>query len=677
MKRAPIYQWLILGGGCLWLVLHHWLGYTGHNGFDDMLYAKLAQGWLEGHFDWQDHFSYRWGVLVPTALSYGLLGVKDFSTILPTLLATALTLGLIWKTMTKLGWLPLLVGFSLFAFERWTLAYSQQLMPDAILTLSIMWAWYVYAHYFYSERQMNAFSSGLLFSAALAMGFLTKGSIVLITPVLLACFAYDLWVRKAYRFWGAAILSGGIILALYFICIWILTGNPLGRLAAISANAYQNACSYHLQPTSVLWRRIAYDWWLDMLRQGTLLAPLLAVAAWPSRGSSSDAHRFWWLSSLGLLLCCNFMSISLEHYQPLCLDVRHYLFLVPISAIAVGYALADIPGRASSLLRMAVAVGFAFGVSTFLAYPVGDLLYLPLFIIMLLGWAITRWGSQLAKAWAKNLSRLALVLGLTGLILWPIQGIKEARMMDFKGRRAVFYRFLEQKDPKLPTLTDRIWMNLGPYYQQERGMRGSSYLNFTKPTALDFQGPYYLLLDGHSQYKTGVGYDDWPYWAQVHPTGVDTISAPNDPIQVYRFPGPPILAEPFVTIVWPDTFFTEEFGPTRVLKLDSLLSGSTELPQLLRLEAQAWQEAQVPLYLVATIEDSLHQTIKWHGKRFDQQIRALTTWWEVRLDLPLDQAALSQGRYLKVYWWNPEQKRTGFKELRLPLGLLSLPQGGD
>ncbi|MEM9987734.1 MAG: hypothetical protein AAF804_21805, partial [Bacteroidota bacterium] len=365
------------------------------------------------------------------------------------------------------------------------------------------------------------------------------------------------------------------------------------------------------------------------------------------------------------------------HYQPLCLDVRHYLFLVPISAVAVGYSLAEPKGRPSTLLRMAVAIGLAFGVASFQAYPVSNWLYLPVLGSLLLGWAITRWGSRLPKKWTKNLSWLTLTLALIGLARWPTQGIKEARMMDYQGRRGVFLRFLEQKDPKLPTLTDRIWMNLGPYYQVVKALEESEYLNFTKPAELDFQGPYYLLLDGHSQYKTGLGYDDWPYWAQAHPRGVDTLTTTTDPIQIYRFPGPPVLSDPHVFITWPDTFFTEEFGPTKVLKLDSLLSHATELPQLLRLEAQAWQEAQVPLYLVATIEDSSHQTLKWHGKRFDQQIRALTTWWEVRLDLPLDQAVLSQGSYLKVYWWNPEQKRTGFKELQLPLGLLSLPQGKD
>ncbi len=67
------------------MVLYHLVAYFGHYGYDYMQYAQLAKQIADGAFtlDNGDHFSYRWTLLLPTALSYKLFGVSDFASALP------------------------------------------------------------------------------------------------------------------------------------------------------------------------------------------------------------------------------------------------------------------------------------------------------------------------------------------------------------------------------------------------------------------------------------------------------------------------------------------------------------------------------------------------------------------------------------------------------------------
>lgn len=669
MRKAFRYDTLLLVGGYVWLLLHHLLGFAGHNGFDDMLYAELAHGWLAGNFVPESHFSYRWGLLAPTTVSYALFGVRDFSSILPALIATGLTLTMVWRQIRNVGRWGLTIGVALFVFERWTLAYSQVLMADAIVALSVMLALHAYAQYLYHDPQPKTFRQALIFSGALMLGLLTKGSIILVLPLVVFLLAYGLIVRREYRFWLTTIGIGVLLMAIYLGILTGLTGNPMSRLSAIFANSYQNACSYHLQPKSVLIDRITYAWWLDLLRQGTLLAPLLALAGWPKgQARRHSPAAFWWLGTLGLLLCGNFMTVSLDHYQPLCLDVRHYLFIVPVAAVTVGWAWKDEPPGGRVFWRMAILVLVAGVIAFSQGYPSAEWLYFPVGAVLALGAALRSY-----KPYTRNLSEIGgarlLLLGFViSLALWPVQGIREAQEYDFAGRRDAFLEFAEKKQGDVPIFTDRIWMNLGPYYQRfEPGTR-ELYHDFTEADSRNLlDKPFYLLLDGHTQYQAGVAYEDWPYWAQRLPDGTDTLHFEEGGLQVFYLPG---LQELTIaeTFAWDKADFSEEFALTLSLDLPEAIADAPTQPWVIQLEAEVWHEADVPLTLVATVEDSAENTLKWHGKPFQQQMKALTTWWPVRVDLPLESAALGSGSVLKVYLWNPEQRRHQVRKGKLSIG---------
>lgn len=647
--------WLCLG--YLWLLVHHAWGFAGHNGFDDMLYARLAQGWNQGEFIASDHFSYRWGLLAPAALAYRWLGLSDWTTALPALLATALTATVVWRQLRPQGRLALVAGLALLLLERWTLAYSDQLMPDAIVTLSVVLAWRAYARHHYGPGRAGP--QGLQLALALFLGLLTKGSIVLVLPALLVMASYDALLRRDLRLWGWAAAVGSVLLLLYFGSLYLLTGAVDSRLTAIYANAYQNPCSYHLQPVALLWARVGYAWWLDLLRQGTLLAPLLALVGlrgwrWRSEGD------FWRGSTLLLLLCGNFMTVSLDHYQPLCLDVRHYLLLVPVAAIGAAPLLRDWARSRRYGLRLSGGVLAAAALAASQGYPSAYWLYLPLGLVLAghsLAW---RWTAYRRRFWRGGAPQWVLGLALLTLLPWPWQGLQQARSYDFAGRRDAFLQVLPQLDPELPVLTGRVWRNLGPYYEQFAPGRRARYQVFTQVDSL--AGPFYLLLDGHGLYQGGISYEDWPFWSQQLPTGTDTLVGENETsLRLYRLPGLPALRH-VAHFSWDSAHFTQEFALTDTL---GIADWPTDSALLLRLQGEGWQQARGDLQLVATVEDRAGNLLHWYGRRFDQQLKALTTWWPLRVDLPLPAAQLRGGERLRIYVWNPPQRRVRLRHLRL------------
>ena len=80
--------------------LYHFFGYTGHFGFDDLHYAELASKLLNGNINFEDHYAYRFPVILSTSLFYGLFGISDFSSSMPALLIT-FTILIIRKSRLK------------------------------------------------------------------------------------------------------------------------------------------------------------------------------------------------------------------------------------------------------------------------------------------------------------------------------------------------------------------------------------------------------------------------------------------------------------------------------------------------------------------------------------------------------------------------------------------------
>ncbi|GAB4312502.1 MAG: hypothetical protein Kow00127_03070 [Bacteroidales bacterium] len=110
------------------------------------------------------------------------------------------------------------------------------------------------------------------------------------------------------------------------------------RFDAITANSYINPCSYDRLPFETVMRRISYEFFSLLVNHGlaTGLVFILAFifstksAGWFQLRTSCDLLI---LSAVILLLSANFMTVSWRSWSPMCLDPRHYLFLVPVASV--------------------------------------------------------------------------------------------------------------------------------------------------------------------------------------------------------------------------------------------------------------------------------------------------------------------------------------------------------
>ena len=101
--------------------LYHLFGYIGHFGFDDLHYAELAVDLLHGSVNFEDHYAYRFPVILFTFLSYLIFGISDFASSLPAL-AITITILIIVSLENTAGtsfWEALEINRYLKAYSNW------------------------------------------------------------------------------------------------------------------------------------------------------------------------------------------------------------------------------------------------------------------------------------------------------------------------------------------------------------------------------------------------------------------------------------------------------------------------------------------------------------------------------------------------------------------------------
>jgi hypothetical protein len=552
-----------------------------------------------------------------------------------------------------------LLGGGLVLLHHWTLFYSDKLMADIPIATATMVAAGLLAGFRYHGKPAQAPWYALGWAFALMYGFLAKGNILLTLPLWAWWLGEDLLAKRHRQFWGWAmgwslLLMGGYLLSLYG---W--TGDPLSRVRAIAANAYQNACSYELQPASVLWHRIGPGWSLNLLLQGSWpgLVLLLSLLRKPFGGGDPE-RRFWLQGSLVLVLAANFMSISIDHYQPMCIGVRHYLYLIPVVAVAVAPALWDLLRGARAPWLAAGLMLLAAGIAVWQGYQTGWWLYAPLAGVLLLRGILPR------RTW---LGPALVGLWLLGLSLFPGTLAWQAHDKDYPGRRDLVLSAFPAMDPALPVLTDKVWSRLGPYYQSF-GDDAFRYYAFDALDTLALAPPFYLLIDGRTQYLSGLKWESLPYFAQSYPpTASRLVSDEARGIYVMRIdslPAAELLARyhleeaaPVEPMAWAAAptdeaaqraLVTDEATPPGqfTLALDSL-GIDPQRTLVVRATFMAWKRQDVPLRWVLSLHRDQQLMRQWELP-FDPLLLALTTWWPVRLETVMPPSTWGQSNRLTI-----------------------------
>ncbi len=681
----PKLSTLVFIGGILFLVVHFAGFYFGHYGFDDLHYAELAHGWLTGAYDASDHYSYRWTLLGLTTLSYALFGIHDWSSALPALFVTSSLLFVVYRLRSALGEWVIAIALVLCVTAPWLLFYADKLMPDIYLAASVTLAWYAL---FRGRSGQHPYRNGLLLAMGMILGFLSKGTIILVAPVLLVVVVRDLLMRRAIVFWGSAIGAGVIFAGCYLLLCWLWLGDPLIRFSAIADNSYLNACSYDQQPWAVLRDRLLFDFWSLVLREG--FAPFLALGL---VGTIFDRpHRFWHGSALGLLLAANFMTISPDAYVPMCLDPRHYLYLIPVGAVSGGLVL-EAAFRQKKISRALLLLLLLIAGQQWLEYNswyAGCLIGVALLWGALPFWVSPKRGKNLVLAGT-------ILLGLAALI----PRLQYHQSVRYRQQAAAYQKEVKPLLDSGVVYTDAVQRRLIRYYESfDPRLDTLVYALRELPDSLPPpSGRVWLYLNDHTQYLTGSDESNWPLWLRDaarkseetwrHPSLLLSLFAIDDtPEWVPRWDAGARFSFDFerdTARFWntnPDRFDTTVAHTGDVSERVGEFSATLAIPwsalpfaeaKKMAVRSKAYGRISDLTYAqwVVAVEGA-GQSLFWEGANVTSFFRVYEKWtpFQVSTIIQLPDSIPPEAS-LKVYLWNPDRDRIWLDDVEITVAPLA------
>jgi len=323
------------------MFLHILFTFCGFYGNDDINYSRYAARLISGEKmsgDISSHYSLRWTCIYATAFFYQLFGINEITSALFSFFCLTGTAFLIKKLISSNREPVLLYAYILFFFSFTAVFYAHRLLPDTGICFFVF-----LAYYFYHKTRFKD-SSGLWmamgFSLSLFMAMLTKESIIVTLPLWLYFFINDVYRRQRISFW---MYAAGISLALLssYLLYWkITTGDWLYRYHALLENHLSGGgITYQTAGMPALIKRLTYELWEAFLLNGDFEYLIFGIGAFIYRKSvfENKAQRHIAVSLIILLLCANFMTYSLNGYNPLLPDPRHYMYLLPFAAVSGGY----------------------------------------------------------------------------------------------------------------------------------------------------------------------------------------------------------------------------------------------------------------------------------------------------------------------------------------------------
>ncbi len=672
---------LVLAGLAL-LAFHHW-GYVGHYGFDDLEYAELAFRTLKGTVDFTNHFSYRTAIIWPTALSYWLFGVSDFSSALPPLLATFSILILIFLVCRKAGPVSVAIAFAFALGTEWFLFYSDKLMPDMYVALSVMLA----ACVLYRWRATPW--GGLALALALFIGFSAKATIILIIPWLAFLVAGDLLRRDHLKFWGAAFITTLVLGGFYAIWSYYVSGEFTGRLTAIATNGYLNACSYDQQPLSAVIARVGWEFWDMGFRQGLFicLPVILAGLFRRERGKRQKDQSFFLYGAVILLFSANFMSISPSAYVPMCLDIRHYLYLTPIMAVAAARLLpSQLENKKTLTLLMAFFMAFAV-VAHYSEKVLLSKVYLALVLLTAIYFIIKKYDQK----------KIAFTFGTILIISFlPYQIVPYAKNVNYRGQRDFITKELNELPVGSLLLADPVQARLATYWlefdtSRVRAIRSATANWWETPSP-----SVYFLRNRHTGNLSGATPGVEPWYLKLLQS--DALMAQHKDLGITLYDASPLqkilskrveLKQTLLTFSEADEAWrlgsdirkeqadgsenrfehVGEFSSTFEYPVDSLHIDE----QMLILETQCRARSSSPgtVLLVLSIEEG-ERVLFRSESRIDNELLAPGIWWPVKWTESVAGEVLAAGAKIKVYFYNPTKGDLELDDFQVRL--LAYPQ---
>lgn len=497
---AP-FLWIV-GAACLFTIVYYWGAFDGYYGYDDVTYARYAKEVADGVFvtNHQDNFSFRWGIIYPSGWVIRWLGMNDYSLCLVVLLALWSSIVAVGVAFRRLSPIYYVVACLFFVLDYYTLYYSHKLFADTLVAALGTWIVVLTAEVRFSNfSQRRQVVCGMSAALLLWAALLSKETIYFVMPILMYWSVRDIWQRQRLVYWLSLVGVGAVLLALYLTYMYRTFGDPLYRITITEASSYANSCSYHLLPWSVVLRRISYGWFMLLSGNGMAIAVWFAVVGALRHGShkwwqGNKEQDFYGLSFVILFVSYNFLSITPKYYIPMCLDGRHFLFLIPMAAIAGVQSFLNFCKQGQN--RWAVLV-ILLGIMA-LAYWDGAMQQLYIYGLLLC-WVLLRFFfNSIGQKQGQMVVYITMLAGI--LLIHPLYVLLKPSYNGQKAARQLVEQHLRpQTAMRHVVITDGIQQAIGELYTQFDTLH-YRFVEYRQVPSLQLlpRDSVYLLLNAYS-----------------------------------------------------------------------------------------------------------------------------------------------------------------------------------
>jgi hypothetical protein len=653
------------------LLVHHFFAYTGHYGYDDMHYARLANMLLQGVMNYEDHYSFRWPIILLTALSFQLFGISDHVSAVPALCMSIGTLIFVYRILRPYGSWALGIGLGITVFDGWSLHYSDKIMPDIYINLAMIGLLYCIYTYKYVTSDKRSLWLPFGFAFWFIFGFMAKETMLLVLPLLAFWIMVDVLKKRDLFFWKWSVFFFLLFLAVYTGIIYLLTGSVSQRYTALLQNPYLSLCSYSLQSKIILCKRIGFQFYELLISKGMFVSiGILIVAIYHDWKKDllwfKESSSFFYVSIIVLLLSCNFMSTSLENYNPLCLDPRHYMFLIPVSAIPVAIFLNKHLWNKQILIGITIVFFIISVISYFNSISEFTLLYCPLFLLF----------ASMASN-IRLLTKSALCLSLFSIVLSfkLVDKIRYASTLNYKGQMEIIKsRFLSGHYSGY-IITDEVQKRLIEYYS---GFTTSNDIQCIKFDSINFdtlakEKSCYVLLNQYTMQLSNLNKNELPYFVGLADSSQYVYRNPELNIEIIKLDllKTPVLLKEFKFGFEPNDGISissvsnlqmysggfsnrvEEYSYTFEYYTDSISSSCSKL--VLKYQSAFYKEKSSVAAFVVSLDNGGAPYL-YHSVLCDHYIKAYSNWAIAKFNYMIPMDSIRRGSILKIYVWNPDKE---------------------
>ena len=500
---------------CYW-----YFAFDGFYFFDDTAYSRYAWEATQGIFSLKqnDIFAHRLGVYLPVSVIYSITGIADCSTVFWPLLVFLAGAAFLFFGLRRYSTTIALYALVIASLNFYPVFFSNKLYPDPVVAFFTLAATFVLWKAI-SQQESNTFFQAFAFTALLFSAFLTKETVLFYAPFYLIVLIADLKNKRNLKFWGYSTALGLMLLAVYFTSYYIQTGDAFYRFKVIQDGHYVFALSYYQKPFVEIIPRLTYEPLLMFLSSELAIPfiialPLLFSFKVKELLNLNEFENFWKVLCLVLLLMLWYCSTSIKFYNPLSLQPRMYLLMVPPLSIVAATALA----RANNKRIIFYGVTFAF--SAALSYFLHINSYAVYALLAVYFAALFFFNS---KGIQYKLIPLLLIL-----LIHPLYSMLKPTDTDYKNEKEAVTNFLmDNKGNNLVLVDDQLYSGY-PYYYKFIANLHYQYLSYKKGIPANYKGAIFVLVNKKTFNYYAILGDAMPAFALKKPTAWITVFEKGD-----------------------------------------------------------------------------------------------------------------------------------------------------